>query len=214
MRTLLDLILPEACAGCGAVGVGWCAECAGALAGPPVRVWPRTDPGVPCWALGRYAGPGRRAVLAAKERGRRDLAAPLGLALAGGLARLRAQDRALVLIPAPSRAAAARRRGGDPVVRAAHAAVRWLPDCRVVPLIRMWWGVRDSVGLTPSERQHNLCGRIVAVPGRRDRAEVPANAEVVLVDDVLTTGATASESVRVLAGIGVSVRAVLVTCSA
>lgn len=43
---------------------------------------------------------------------------------------------------------------------------------------------------------------------------IPENAEVVLVDDVLTTGATASESVRVLAGIGVPVCAVVVTCAA
>jgi predicted amidophosphoribosyltransferase len=214
MRTLLDLVLPVACAGCGTVGVGWCADCAAALTLGPVRVWPRSDPGVPCWALGRYAGPGRRAVLAAKEHGRRDLAAPLGVALAAGLARLRTRDRALVLIPAPSRAAAARRRGGDPVVRAALAAARWLPDSRVVPQMRMWWGVRDSVGLTPRERQYNLGGRIGAVPCRGGAVGISADAEVVLVDDVLTTGATASESVRVLAGIGVSVCAVLVVCAA
>jgi predicted amidophosphoribosyltransferase len=214
MRTLLDLVLPAACAGCGAAGVGWCADCTTSLARGPVRVWPRTDPGVPCWALGRYAGPRRRAVLAAKERGRRDVAEPLGLALAGGLARLRDGNRPLVLVPAPSRAAAARRRGGDPVVRAARVAARWLPDCRVVPLVRVWWGVRDSVGLTPRERQHNLHGRVSAVPGRRTGIDIPSNAEVVLVDDVLTTGATACESVRALVEIGVPIRAVLVTCAA
>ncbi|WP_433683090.1 ComF family protein [Nocardia sp. CA-119907] len=214
MRTLLDLILPMDCAGCGAVGVGWCADCAATLARPPVRVRPRTDPGVPCWALGPYAGPARRAVLAVKERGRRDLAEPLGLALATGLTRLRAGSRPLVLIPAPSRRVAARRRGGDPVVRTARAAAGWLPDCRVVPMLRVWWGVRDSVGLTVSQRQHNMRGHVVAVPGAGAVPEIPANAEVVLVDDVLTTGATARESVRVLGRTGVPVCAVLVTCSA
>ncbi|MFX0575565.1 ComF family protein [Nocardia nepalensis] len=214
MRTLLDLILAMDCAGCGVVGVGWCGECAGTLQRPPVRVRPRTDPGVPCWALGPYAGPARWAVLAVKERGRRDLAEPLGLALAHGLTRLRDGERPLVLIPAPSRRAAARRRGGDPVVRTARAAARWLPDCRVVPMLRVWWGVRDSVGLTSSERQHNMRGRVIARPGAAAESEIPANAEVVLVDDVLTTGATARESVRALHHIGVPVRAVLVTCSA
>ncbi|MGW4771060.1 ComF family protein [Nocardia sp. NPDC004278] len=214
MRTLLDLILPTDCAGCGAVGVGWCAECAATLARTPMRVRPRTDPGVPCWALGPYAGPARRAVLAMKERGRRDLAEPLGLALAAGLMRLRADARPLVLIPAPSRRAAARRRGGDPVVRTARAAAGWLPDCRVVPMLRVWWGVRDSVGLTVSERQHNMRGHVVAAPGAGAVPEIPGNAEVVLVDDVLTTGATARESVRALGRIRVQVCAVLVTCSA
>ncbi|MFI9509406.1 ComF family protein [Nocardia sp. NPDC052566] len=214
MRTLLDLVLPAACAGCGAAGVGWCEGCASALARPPVRVRPRADPGVPCWALGPYAGPGRRAVLAAKERGRRDLAAPLGLALAGGLTRLRAKDRPLVLIPAPSRRASARRRGGDPVLCATRAASGWLSDSQMVPMLRMWWGVQDSVGLTGRERYHNLHGRIITLPACDTGVALPPNAEVVLVDDVLTTGATACESIRALAGIGVRTRAVLVTCAA
>ncbi|MEV5833646.1 ComF family protein [Nocardia sp. NPDC052112] len=214
MRTLLDLILATSCAGCGAVGVGWCADCATSLVRPPMRVRPRTDPGVPCWALASYGGPARRAVLAAKEHGRRDLSEPLGLALADGLTRLRAADRPLVLIPAPSRRVAARRRGGDPVVRTTRAAARWLPDSRVIPMLRMWWGVRDSVGLTVGERQHNLRGRIVARAGIGAVAAISANAEVVLVDDVLTTGATARESVYALGRVGVPVRAVLVTCSA
>ncbi|MGW6425671.1 ComF family protein [Nocardia sp. NPDC055053] len=214
MRALLDLVVPAHCAGCATAGAAWCACCAAELSLDPVRVRPRTDPGVPCWALGPYRGPARRAVLAAKERGRRDLAAPLGLALAVALARLRAPDRPLVLVPAPTRAAAARRRGGDPVARSAAAAAQWLIDCRTVPLLRMRPGVRDSVGLTPYERAHNLRDKIMTVAGAPGPAGLAPNAEVVVVDDVLTTGATVTESVRVLSRIGVCPRAVLVTCAA
>ncbi|WP_280488173.1 ComF family protein, partial [Nocardia farcinica] len=120
----------------------------------------RTDPGVPCWAVARYAGPARRAVLALKERGRTDLAAPLGHAMAGALRRLRTPGVPLLLVPAPSRRAAARRRGGDPVVRTAAVAVRSLDGCQLVPVLRVWRGVQDSVGLSPGERRHNLRGRI------------------------------------------------------
>ncbi|MEU5763472.1 ComF family protein [Nocardia sp. NPDC047648] len=214
MRTLLDLVLPSACAGCGRSGADWCAACAVTLTGPPVRVWPRTDPGVPCWALGPYAGPARRAVLAVKERGRRDLAKPLGAALAGALAELRSPRRPLVLVPAPSRSVAARRRGGDPVLRSAAVAAQWLPDTRMVPLLRVGPEVRDSVGLTPAERARNLEGRVRTAPGRFADRGIPANAEIVLVDDVLTTGATARESVRALRHIGLPTHGVLVTCVA
>ncbi|MET7769737.1 ComF family protein [Nocardia sp. NPDC005366] len=214
MGMLLDLMLPARCGGCGAVGIAWCADCAAALARPPVRVRPRTDPGVPCWALGPYSGPARRAVLATKERGRRDLAEPLGYALATALGRLRAPGRPLILVPAPSRRAAARRRGGDPVLRTARVAARSLRDSQVVPMLRVWWGVRDSVGLTSGERQRNLRDRIHAVPILGARASYTGFAEVVVVDDVLTTGATARESVRALERIGYSVRGVVVTCAA
>ncbi|MBO0852806.1 MAG: ComF family protein [Nocardia sp.] len=214
MRTLLDLILPQFCGGCGSAGIAWCDPCASALAAEPVRIWPRTDPGVPCWALSRYAGPARRAVIAAKESGRRDLAAPLGLALARAVARLRAPGRPVILVPAPTRRAAARRRGGDPVLRAARAACGWLTDCHVVPALWTRGEVRDSVGLGVNARRRNLAGRVMSRARGVQTLHIVENAEIVLVDDVLTTGATAAESVRVLAAAGVPVRAVLVTCAA
>ncbi|NKY86036.1 ComF family protein [Nocardia veterana] len=214
MRMLLDLILPQYCGGCGATGTGWCAGCAEVLAATPMRVWPRTDPGVPCWALSGYSGPARRAVVAAKESGRRDLAAPLGLALARGIGRLRAPGRPLVLVPAPSRRVAARRRGGDPVARAARVAGGWLTDCHLAPVLWSRGAVRDSVGLGVAARRDNLAGRIVHRIGPDSALRTVPDADVVLVDDVLTTGATAAESVRVLAASGVRVRAVMVTCAA
>jgi predicted amidophosphoribosyltransferase len=152
-------------------------------------------------------------VVAAKERGRRDLAAPLGLALARGLGRLRDPVRPLVLVPAPSRPAAARRRGGDPVARYARIAANSLDNCHYVPMLRMRGDVRDSVGLSACERRHNLRGRIILARRPGPLLRSAPDAEVVLVDDVLTTGATAAESVRVLVAAGVSVRAVLVTCA-
>ncbi|WP_040797952.1 ComF family protein [Nocardia higoensis] len=214
MRTLLDLMLPVACGGCARAGTAWCTGCDAALAGPPVRVRPRTDPGVPCWALAPYTGPARCAVLAIKERGRRDLAGPLGRALARGLARLRTRDRPLLLVAAPSRRAAARMRGGDPVLRVAGIAAGYLRNCRAIPMLRVWRGVHDSVGLSPGERRHNLSGRVSLRPGALAKVGRTGKCEVVVVDDVLTTGATATESVRVLECSGLSVVAFFVTCVA
>ncbi|MEC3916554.1 ComF family protein [Nocardia sp. CDC160] len=211
---LLDLLLPHSCGGCGRAGIAWCADCAAALSGPPLRIRPRADPGVPCWALAAYRGAPRAAVLAVKEHFRRDLTKPLGVAMARGLDHLRDTARPLVLVPAPSRRAAARARGGDPVTRSAIVAASWLPGCRLVRMLRMRPGVRDSVGLGHSDRQHNLRGRIIVATTRPPGVLFPANAEVVLIDDVLTTGVTMRESVRALAEADVTVRAVLVTCAA
>jgi predicted amidophosphoribosyltransferase len=60
---------------------------------------------------------------------------------------------------------------------------------------------RDSVGLTAGQRQANIAGRV--------RLRRRVSGEVVLVDDVVTTGATADESVRVLQTSGARVVAVL-----
>ncbi|MBJ8338399.1 ComF family protein [Antrihabitans sp. YC3-6] len=217
MRTLLDLILPLECGGCAAPGSKWCTQCREALSVPPTPLRPRIDPGVPCWAIGTYSGPRRLAVIAAKERGRRDLAEPLGAAIAHTLGWLRDAGELdppelapTVLIPAPTRARAARVRGGDPVTAMATAAARRGRGVAVAPLLSLRGRVRDSVGLTADLRQRNLAGRVRV---RTDRG-VDAAANVVLVDDVITTGSTASESVRSLARAGIEITAVVVVAAA
>ncbi|BBX93924.1 ComF family protein [Mycolicibacterium boenickei] len=204
---MFDLILPLECGGCGAPSTRWCASCAAALgvgADEPHLFTPRTDPGVPVFALGRHAGVRRRAIVAAKEKGRTDLVAPLAGALNGGLQHLLTWGiigTPVTVVPAPTRRAAARRRGGDPVSRIATSAAAGLPGVRVVPALRLRPWVRDSVGLSGAARQRNIAGRV--------RLIRPVAGEVVLVDDIVTTGATAAESVRMLARGGALVAAVL-----
>lgn len=205
---MLDLILPLQCGGCGMPSTRWCDACAGELAvaaDQPHVVNPRIDPGVPVFALGRYAGARRQAILACKERGRADLVGPLARALALGVHRLLCWgilDTPLTVVPAPTRRSAARRRGGDPVTRLARAAAAGHPDIAVVPVLRIRGMARDSVGLGTAARERNIAGRVL-LRGRR-----PAS-EVLVVDDVVTTGATARESVRVLRAAEIRVAAVL-----
>jgi len=70
---VLDLILPLECGGCGAPSTRWCDACATELVVKPDEphvINPRVDPQVPVFALGRYVGARRRAILAVKEHGR------------------------------------------------------------------------------------------------------------------------------------------------
>ncbi|MEE2853684.1 MAG: ComF family protein [Actinomycetota bacterium] len=205
---MLDLFLPAECGGCGAPSTRWCDACAVELsvtADQPHVVNPRIDPEVPVFALGRYANARRRAILGLKERGRADLVEPLARALAVGVHRLLSWGivpTPLTVVPAPTRRSAARRRGGDPVTRLARAAVARHPDIAVAPALRLRALTRDSVGLGTTARERNIAGRVVL-------RGAPPRTEVMLVDDIVTTGATARESVRVLQAAGVRVAAVL-----
>jgi predicted amidophosphoribosyltransferase len=72
----------------------------------------------------------------------------------------------------------------------------------VVEALRTRGPVRDSVGLNSNARERNIAGRV------RLTAEA-AQGEVLVVDDIVTTGATAREAVRVLTAGGARVIAVL-----
>jgi predicted amidophosphoribosyltransferase len=235
---LADLVLPAGCAGCGVPGRPWCARC-GADLGPPRVLGPvggrlpepgqgaalgRPGPG-DGWpltvAVGAYHGPLRAALLAYKERGRRELGPPLAALLAGALAGgplapLLAGP--CWLVPAPSRASAARARGGQHMLALAErVAEKLAPRCAaeggsigLTPALRMRPGGRDSVGLDAAGRAANLSGRVLP---RADRLP-PAGAAVVVLDDVLTTGATVRGCTAALRGAGVVVVGALVLCDA
>ena len=205
---MLDLVLPLECGGCGAEATRWCDNCAASLqphADAPALITPRVDPGVPVFALGRYAGPRRNAIVELKEHGRTDLIAPLAHALAVRIHHLLTWgmlETPLTVVPAPTRRSAARRRGGDPVARLAETATAAHPGIAVLTALRMRSGVRDSVGLDSAARERNVAGRV------RVAKNLPGT-ELLVVDDIVTTGATAAESVRVLQSAGARVGGVL-----
>lgn len=191
LRALTDLLLPRRCGGCGHTGDLLCPACR------PRHLIRVAGLAVPVVGAGRYADGLRAALLAYKERGRADLAAPLAALLAAAAAGLvlpRAGPRApaggVVLVPVPSAPAAARRRGGDHVQRLAASAARRL-GVRSVGALRLVRPVRDSAGLGAVARYENLAG---AMAGRPARPGVVA----VIVDDIVTSGSTLAESVRAL----------------
>jgi ComF family protein len=138
-------------------------------------------------------------VHALKYEGWRELAALMGDAVA----RLVPEGEALrsqrtVVVPVPTTAERMRGRGYNQaeLLAARVAEARGMPLRRA--LVRP--GARRSqTALTPAERRENVRGAFAPAPDARDAVE---GARVLLVDDVLTTGATASEAASVLADVG------------
>ncbi len=199
---LLDLVLPAGCAGCGAgARTGLCHDCLSSLA-QPVPHAPDPPPlGFPAtWVAGRYEHAVRAAIVAYKERGRRDVGRPLGVALARATLQLgaaRAGAR-LLLVPVPSRSHVARMRGGDHVRRLAIHAAAWIRTAGVAvdvaPLLRLATRPRDAAGLSVEERAVNLRGAFTTTSA----IQVPARTALILVDDLITTGQTLAEAARAL----------------
>ncbi len=150
-----------------------------------------------------YEGAVRAAVVAMKEHGRTGLLAPMADALAGATALVLLDpvvtDR-VRLVPVPSSPQARRARDTDAVEDLARGAARRLRaagvDAGVSRLLRPARRRADQAGLSAGARAANLAGSLTA---RRTR--VP----VVVVDDVVTTGATLAESARALREAGVTV---------
>ncbi|WP_195905241.1 ComF family protein [Parafrankia elaeagni] len=254
LATLVDLVLPRPCAGCGLPGYAACPRCAAALTGPlvlaapgptaspgrrgrdvrglpptptpsgfpgarpslaaapparaPAWAWPPPGPGPgspPLVAAAAFEGAPRALLLAYKERGRLDLSPLLGRALARAAAAVARQHlrgtqaTSVVLVPVPTTAAARRRRGTDHVARLAVAAARVLTrsgtPARVSGVLRVLRPGVDQAGLGATARQRNRSGAFALRPGVRPAG--PGEITIV-VDDIVTTGATCGEAMRAL----------------
>lgn len=234
-----SLLLPLECAICRVPGTALCGGCgararsltvspfraeSGALSLPPAQGSDPGDPWValPVVAAGRYRAELADLILAYKAHHRTDVRRPLQAALAGALhaavKELRDQGigEQILLVPVPSKAAALRRRGYDPLLLLLDGLARRgelpagtsgsrLVRCRPV-------GSRDSVGTAvrhllagaPVQQHQKGLGRagrrtnvLNTLALRRGTGLLPGRFCLV-VDDVLTTGATVAEMTRVL----------------
>ena len=191
LADLLDLVLPRDCAGCSAPGRTLCDTCMLGLGSPRRHRPDPCPPGLPrLVAAASYDGGVRAALLSHKERGRLGLARPLGAALAAAVRELD-PPRPVLLVPVPSSPAAVRERGQDHARRLARAAARGVPGAVARPLLAPARTVADQSGLDAAGRAANLAG---AMRVRRPVRGLP----VVVVDDVVTTGATLAEAARAL----------------
>lgn len=209
LAQLCGLVLPVRCAGCDLPDEPWCAQCAAHLRAPACRCEHRAgrldlldglDP-PPVWCAASFTGPVRRAVSAWKDAGRADLG-PVFVEAVQAVARdehvlaeLSGRGELLV-VGVPTSPAARRRRGCDPVDALAGAVAARLDGCGVHSRhVRALRRSRDTDSAALGARAR--AGRVPPAVRGRARAAV-AGAEVLLVDDVLTTGATFASCRRAL----------------
>lgn len=184
LNRALTLIAPPFCWACGSVAPHaepLCRLCRSALRwldGVPVEV-----AGVETWAPVSYEGPARAVVAAFKFRGAAGLATPMAAQIVAG-APLRFLGSGATLVPVPLLPSRARRRGFNQAERLAVAIARRTgaepADC----MIRRGPASARQVGRGRVERLQGIAGSVDLRKGAR------CPSDVILVDDVVTTGAT------------------------
>ena len=217
LAATLEMALPTTCGGCGAPGATWCAVCADEVGratcpGGARQVRPTPCPAgyPPTWAAGPYDAAARAALVSFKDGDRRDLVAVLAPMLSEAMAAALAGDPHLrsvlwssngpvFVVPVPSSPSAVRRRGDAPLELLTGAAVREVGltsrELIVSPALRLRRRVADQAGLDHRQRANNLERAMQVQP--RWRASI-RGVTCLLIDDVLTTGATLVEAARAL----------------
>jgi ComF family protein len=216
LGALLDAIFPKRCAGCGegswpfcgrcraeivALGPPWCARC-GAPASRPVQTCRHCppEPIVTARSPFLYEGPVRRAVHRLKFAGWKPVAEALGAAMARSC---ELEADAITWVPLSRRRKAER---GFDQARALARAVAPRLDLPLVPLLRRTADAGSQARRGGEERRRAMLDAFVGTGS--------SPARVLLVDDVLTTGATAAACAGALARIGASEVSVLTAARA
>lgn len=199
-RDIADVVLSRACAGCGRFGATVCPECWSRIVDvhvPALEDWP---PDVACWAGSPYDGLTRDLIVEHKERGALTVTSALAglLALACAMA---VPTGPIVLVPIPAHAQSVRRRGFDSLGLITEHCVRHLVasgrGATVAPVLHRIRDEGRQVGRARRARQAAVSSSMQA---NAARLRSPA----ILVDDVITSGATMKEAIRALTAAGVT----------
>lgn len=194
---LQELLFPRKCILCGSIlsrdETDFCRVCRTQTPAHPGR---RQIPGIDgIYVVWNYAGPVRDSLLRFKFRGRRDYGSGYGRLLAMALLLEREQADCVTWVPVSSQRK--RTRGYDQAELLARAVGKELNLPVVSTLEKVRHNPAQSGLSEPEARRKNVVG---VYRGRQE--EIRRHPRVILIDDILTTGATAGECARVLRAMG------------
>jgi predicted amidophosphoribosyltransferase len=204
-RALQEIIFPSRCLGCGQLGLEICSSCRKSWHPHIYRQWSQHLPTYPIYSAVTYSPIAGKVLLAAKENNLAIADQLIYKALFQSLTFSLRENGGDFLVSIPSRKSVARTRGRQFISTLASqlSEETGLPAYENLEHTRR---VRDQSSLDAKSRFDNLDGSMKSLNFLSGRA--------IVIDDLVTTGATLQEAVRALRNGGIEVAAAVTACVA
>ena len=197
---LLDLVYPKRCPGCHLPSASICESCKSFWQKQTISITLRKNQvsDLLVVSVAQYRDEVRAVLLAYKEDGEREAGKVLTEALLQARRGI-SNHSVCAFVPIPSNPKSVRRRGRDFMLDLCNQVAIQSGD-KVLSIIKVNRDVQDQSKLSEKERSQNLVGAFDCAP---KNLKLLAKFPIILVDDLLTTGATLREAQRALRQRGV-----------
>ena len=203
--SLSELIFPSRCLGCGALGLEICSNCRKQWHPHLYKTWSGNLPSFPIFSSIKYSPIAGKVLLGAKEGNLKVADDLIYQALSHSLTKCMEEMGRAFLIPIPSRKSVSRLRGRQFIFDLSErlSAYSGVPTFNNLVHTRK---VRDQSTLDIRGRKENLEGAL--------KSQRYLSGQAIVVDDLITTGATLNEAARALRQAGIEVAAAVTACVA
>lgn len=209
LPALAELIFPSRCLGCRQLGIGICSTCRASWHPHVYRTSIAVDEMTfPVYSAVAYSPVAQRVLLGAKESALHDADRLILQALTHSLAYFYSEVGIADLVPIPSRKKNTRKRGRDFILEQTSEVSRD-PLVQVRAILSHSRKVKDQSTLNSRTREINLSQSM-----RCANLEGSVNIPVIIIDDLVTSGATLREAGRALHGAGYNVIGAVTACVA
>jgi predicted amidophosphoribosyltransferase len=209
LSALSEIIFPSRCLGCRRLGIRICSLCRSSWNPHIYRSQITSEVNTfPVYSAVEYSTVAQRVLLGSKESGLRDADQLIIQALMHSLSYINSEQGIADLVPVPSRKSVTRRRGRN-FLLVQTIELSKSPRVLTRPALGHTRRVKDQSSLNAKERQVNLSGSLACIQ-IAERVNIP----VIIVDDVVTTGATLREAGRALSAGGFTVIGAITACVA
>ena len=211
LKSLSQLIYPPHCLICSKPGDHICNLC--------IQSWEQstksgTINSVPHFFTNYYNSDGMKIILAAKESGNRTARKLLASSIANSLTYAIQQlklGREATLVTIPSRSSAIRKRGRDHITDLANEIISIASSDGIKishqNILHLTKQVRDQSNLNKSQRIQNMSGAYLA------NYPESSISNLIIIDDLITTGASIHEAIRALSVINLRPVAIITACA-